>query len=91
MGTNSSRQAHEQLMDAIEVMRDFRERCLPPPGSIRDDVHLLHGEDAEELALALRPGSAQEVPKGKSRVERLLETAGSLVGDTGFEPVTSTV
>ena len=47
--------------------------------------------DAEELALALRPGTAQEVPKGKSRVEKLLETAGVLVGDTGFEPVTSTV
>ena len=47
--------------------------------------------DAEELALAFRPGSAQEVPKGKSRVEKLLENAGVLVGDTGFEPVTSTV
>ncbi len=45
--------------------------------------------DAEELALALRPGSAQEVPKGKSRVEKLLETAGVLVGDTGFEPTGS--
>ncbi len=47
--------------------------------------------DAEELALALRPRTAQEVPKGKSRVEKLLENAGGLVGDTGFEPVASTV
>ncbi len=36
--------------------------------------------DAEELALAFRPGSAQEVPKGKSRVEKLLENAGSCGG-----------
>ena len=39
-------EAHTQLMDAVEVMRDFRERCLPAPGSIRDDVHLLEGESA---------------------------------------------
>ncbi len=39
-------EAHEQFMDAIEVMRDYRERCLPAKGSIRDDVHLLSGEAA---------------------------------------------
>ncbi len=32
-------------------------------------------------------GSNLRQPKGKSRVEKLLENAGGLVGDTGFEPV----
>ena len=41
-----SPEAHEQFMDAVEVMLDYRENCLPRQGSIRDDVHLLDGEAA---------------------------------------------
>ncbi len=41
-----SPEAHEQLMEAVEEMRLFRERCLPAPGSIRDDPHLLSGAQA---------------------------------------------
>ena len=39
-------EAHEQFIEAIEVMRDYREKCLPAKGIIRDDVHLLSGEAA---------------------------------------------
>ena len=46
--------------------------------------------DADELALAMRP-TAQEVPKAGTRDEKSFADAGSLVGTTGFEPVTSTV
>ena len=53
-------EAHQQFMEAIEVMRDYREKCLPPQGSIRDDVHLLEGESA--LPRTTYYGGTDELP-----------------------------
>ncbi len=47
--------------------------------------------DPDELALAMRPRAAQEVPKRESGARKALQNAGLVVGVTGFEPVTSTV